>query len=130
MAIELPPLPYERNALEPHISAETLDYHYGKHHQAYVTNLNGMIEGTENESRSLEEIIRSSSGGLFNNAAQVWKTICGRELTIGLILLALIKMFTIVLARMRQRWEDTQRHFEIYHERGGRFTAKHLMTKR
>ena len=64
------------------------------------------------------------------NAAQVWKTICGRELTIGLILLALIKMFTIVLARMRQRWEDTQRHFEIYHERGGRFTAKHLMTKR
>ena len=130
MTHSLPDLPYEKSALEPNIDARTMAIHHDKHHQAYVTNLNGMIEGTENESRSLEEIIRSSSGGLFNNAAQVWKTICGRELTIGLILLALIKMFTIVLARMRQRWEDTQRHFEIYHERGGRFTAKHLMTKR
>ncbi|MDJ0654005.1 MAG: Fe-Mn family superoxide dismutase [Xanthomonadales bacterium] len=72
MAIELPPLPYERDALEPHISSETIDFHYGKHHQAYVNNLNGMIAGTEDESRSLEEIIRSSSGGLFNNAAQIW----------------------------------------------------------
>ena len=72
MAFELPPLPYARDALAPHISAETLDYHYGKHHQAYVTNLNNLIAGTEHESQSLEAIIRSSSGGLFNNAAQVW----------------------------------------------------------
>lgn len=72
MAVQLPPLPYERNALEPHISSETLDYHYGKHHQAYVTNLNKMIEGTEHADASLETIIRSSDGGLFNNAAQVW----------------------------------------------------------
>ena len=72
MAIELPALPYAKNALEPHISPETLDYHYGKHHQAYVTNLNNMIAGTEHESASLEDIIRNSSGGLFNNAAQIW----------------------------------------------------------
>lgn len=72
MAIELPALPYERNALEPHISGETLDYHYGKHHQTYVTNLNKMIEGTEHEGKSLEDIIRNSSGGMFNNAAQIW----------------------------------------------------------
>ncbi len=72
MAVQLPPLPYERNALEPHISSETLDYHYGKHHQAYVTNLNNMIEGTDHADVSLEDIIRSSDGGLFNNAAQVW----------------------------------------------------------
>ncbi|MCB1626249.1 MAG: superoxide dismutase [Fe] [Xanthomonadales bacterium] len=72
MAFELPPLPYARDALAPHISAETLDYHYGKHHQAYVTNLNNLIAGTEHENQSLEAIIRSSSGGLFNNAAQVW----------------------------------------------------------
>ena len=72
MAIELPALPYAKNALEPHISAETLDYHYGKHHQAYVTNLNNMIEGTEHANASLEDIVRSSSGGMFNNAAQVW----------------------------------------------------------
>lgn len=72
MAIELPALPYERNALEPHISAETLDYHYGKHHQAYVTNLNKMIAGTEFEGQDLESIVRSSSAGVFNNAAQVW----------------------------------------------------------
>jgi superoxide dismutase, Fe-Mn family len=68
----LPTLPYARNALEPHISAETIDYHYGKHHQTYVTNLNNLIKGTPNEEKSLEEIIKSSSGGLFNNAAQVW----------------------------------------------------------
>lgn len=72
MAIELPPLPYARDALAPHISAETIDYHYGKHHQAYVTNLNNQIKGTEFESMPLEEIIRKSSGGMFNNAAQVW----------------------------------------------------------
>jgi len=72
MAFELPPLPYEKNALEPHISAETLEYHHGKHHNAYVTKLNSLVEGTENASKSLEEIIRSSSGGLFNQAAQVW----------------------------------------------------------
>jgi Fe-Mn family superoxide dismutase len=72
MAIELPPLPYEKNALEPHISAETLEFHYGKHHQAYVTNLNNLIKGTEFESASLEDIIKKSSGGVFNNAAQVW----------------------------------------------------------
>ncbi len=72
MAIELPPLPYDRSALEPHISAETLDFHYGKHHQAYVTKTNAMIKDTEFESLPLEDIIRKASGGLFNNAAQVW----------------------------------------------------------
>ncbi|MFG6137037.1 MULTISPECIES: superoxide dismutase [Halomonas] len=72
MAFELPALPYEKNALEPHISAETLEYHYGKHHQAYVTKLNELTEGTENANKSLEEIIQSASGGLFNQAAQVW----------------------------------------------------------
>lgn len=72
MAFTLPPLPYEMNALEPHISKETLEYHYGKHHQTYVNNLNNLIAGTEFESASLEEIIRKSSGGVFNNAAQVW----------------------------------------------------------
>ena len=72
MAIELPPLPYEKNALEPHVSAETLEYHYGKHHQAYVTNLNKQIEGTEFADAKLEDIIRKSSGGIFNNAAQTW----------------------------------------------------------
>ena len=72
MSIELPPLPYEKNALEPHISAETLDYHYGKHHQTYVTNLNNLVAGTDNEGKSLEELINNTSGGLFNNAAQIW----------------------------------------------------------
>ena len=72
MAIELPALPYDRAALEPHISAETLDFHYGKHHQAYVTNLNKQIEGTEFESMDLEAISRKAQGGMFNNAAQVW----------------------------------------------------------
>ena len=72
MAIELPPLPYEKNALEPHISAETLEYHYGKHHKTYVDNLNKMIEGTEFADMPLEDIIRKSQGGMFNNAAQVW----------------------------------------------------------
>ncbi len=72
MAHSLPPLPYEKNALEPVISQETLEYHYGKHHQAYVTNLNNLIPGTEYENLSLEEIVMKSSGGVFNNAAQVW----------------------------------------------------------
>jgi len=72
MAFELPALPYEKDALEPHISRETLDYHYGKHHNAYVTNLNRLVDGTDYAGKSLEEIIRSSEGGLFNNAAQVW----------------------------------------------------------
>ncbi|BBL73606.1 superoxide dismutase [Methylomagnum ishizawai] len=72
MTHELPPLPYEKNALEPYISAETLEYHYGKHHQTYVTNLNNLIAGTEFADLSLEDIVRKSSGGIFNNAAQVW----------------------------------------------------------
>jgi Fe-Mn family superoxide dismutase len=72
VAIELPPLPWARDALAPHISAETIDYHYGKHHQTYVTNLNNQIKGTEFENLPLEEIIRKSSGAMFNNAAQVW----------------------------------------------------------
>ena len=72
MAIELPALPYEKDGLEPHISKETLEYHYGKHHQTYVTKLNGLIEGTPDGNKSLEEIVKSSSGGVFNNAAQVW----------------------------------------------------------
>jgi superoxide dismutase, Fe-Mn family len=72
MAIELPALPYDRTALEPHISAETIDYHYGKHHQTYVTNLNNLIVGTEFENADLESIVRKAQGGLFNNAAQVW----------------------------------------------------------
>ena len=72
MAFTLPPLPYDKNALAPHISAETLEYHHGKHHNAYVTNLNKLIEGKPEASLSLEEIIKSSEGGIFNNAAQIW----------------------------------------------------------
>ncbi len=72
MAFELPPLPYPKNALEPVISEETIDYHYGKHHQAYVTNLNKLIEGSEFEGATLEEIIIRAEGPIFNNAAQVW----------------------------------------------------------
>ena len=72
MAIELPALPYDRTALEPVISGETIDYHYGKHHKAYVDNLNKMIEGTEFAGMALEDIIRKSQGAMFNNAAQVW----------------------------------------------------------
>ncbi len=68
----LPPLPFAKDALEPHMSVETFDYHYGKHHQAYVTNLNKLIAGTPHESQDLVEIIRTSQGGIFNNAAQVW----------------------------------------------------------
>jgi len=72
MAFELPQLPYAKDALAPLMSAETFEYHYGKHHQAYVTNLNAAIAGTPNETKSLEEIILSSDGPLFNNSAQVW----------------------------------------------------------
>ncbi|GAB3336626.1 MULTISPECIES: superoxide dismutase [Chromohalobacter] len=72
MAFELPALPYEKNALEPHISAETLEYHYGKHHQAYVNKLNELTQGTADDDKSLEEIIQSASGVMFNQAAQVW----------------------------------------------------------
>jgi Fe-Mn family superoxide dismutase len=72
MKHELPALPFAQDALEPTISAETLDFHYGKHHNAYVTNLNNLIPGTEFENMSLVDIIMKASGGLFNNAAQVW----------------------------------------------------------
>ena len=72
MAFELPALPYEKNALEPHISQETLEFHHGKHHNTYVVKLNGLIEGTELEEKSLEEIVKTSTGGVFNNAAQIW----------------------------------------------------------
>lgn len=72
MAIELPPLPYSRDALEPYISSETLDFHYGKHHKTYVDKLNPLIEGTAQADASLEEIVKNSEGGVFNNAAQIW----------------------------------------------------------
>lgn len=72
MAFELPPLPYAQDALEPHCSAKTLSFHHGKHHQAYVSKTNELIAGTDNASKSLEEIIKSSSGTLFNQATQVW----------------------------------------------------------
>jgi superoxide dismutase, Fe-Mn family len=73
MAFELPPLPYPKDALEPHMSERTLSFHHGKHHQTYVNNLNGLIEGTPYENSSLEEIILAAEpGGLFNNAAQTW----------------------------------------------------------
>lgn len=72
MPFELPALPYALNALEPYISQETLEYHYGKHHQAYVNNLNNLLPNSNFEGATLEEIIQKSSGGIFNNAAQVW----------------------------------------------------------
>lgn len=72
MAFELPPLPYEKSALAPHISEETLEYHYGKHHKTYVDKLNGLVPGTEFEGKSLEDVVKSSSGGIFNNSAQIW----------------------------------------------------------
>ncbi|MCX7201992.1 MAG: superoxide dismutase [Fe] [Burkholderiales bacterium] len=68
----LPALPYALDALSPHISKETLEFHYGKHHQTYVTNLNNLVKGTEFEALGLEDIVRKSSGGVFNNAAQIW----------------------------------------------------------
>jgi superoxide dismutase, Fe-Mn family len=72
MAHTLPALPYAQDALAPHMSKETFEYHYGKHHQAYVTNLNNLIPGTEFEALSLEDIVKKSSGGIYNNAAQIW----------------------------------------------------------
>lgn len=72
MAFELPPLPYAKDALAPHLSVETFDYHYSKHHNAYVVNLNKLLEGKPEADKSLEEVIMSSDGGVFNNAAQVW----------------------------------------------------------
>lgn len=72
MKHELPKLPFEKDALEPHISKDTLEFHYGKHHQAYVNKLNGLIEGTQFEDADLEEIIQKADGGIFNNGAQVW----------------------------------------------------------
>ncbi|MFC3051018.1 superoxide dismutase [Kordiimonas pumila] len=77
MSFELPPLPYAQNALEPYISSNTLSFHYGKHHNAYVTNLNKLVEGTDFAGKSLEEIMKATAGdsskaGIFNNAAQVW----------------------------------------------------------
>jgi len=72
MAFTLPPLPYDKNALAPHMSAETFDYHHGKHHKAYVDNLNKMVEGKPEATKSLEEIIKSSEGPMFNNSAQIW----------------------------------------------------------
>jgi len=72
MSFTLPELPYAKDALAPHISAETIEFHYGKHHQTYVDKLNGLVDGTELESQSLEDIVKSSEGDVFNNAAQVW----------------------------------------------------------
>lgn len=72
MSFELPSLPYAKDALEPHISAETLEFHYGKHHQTYVDKLNGLVGGTDMASKNLEDIVKTSEGGVFNNAAQVW----------------------------------------------------------
>lgn len=72
MSFTLPELPYAMDALAPHISKETLEYHYGKHHKTYVDKLNGMVPGTEFEGKSLDDVVKSSSGGVFNNAAQIW----------------------------------------------------------
>ena len=72
MEHKLPDLPYAMDALQPHISKETLEFHYGKHHQTYVTNLNNLIKGTEFENMALEDIVKKSVGGMFNNAAQIW----------------------------------------------------------
>ncbi len=72
MEHKLPDLPYAMDALQPHISKETLEFHYGKHHQTYVTNLNNLIKGTEFENMALEDIVKKSAGGMFNNAAQIW----------------------------------------------------------
>jgi superoxide dismutase, Fe-Mn family len=72
MAFELPKLPYAMDALEPFISQKTIEFHYGKHHQAYVNNLNNLVPGTEFENASLEDIVKKASGGIFNNGAQIW----------------------------------------------------------
>jgi superoxide dismutase, Fe-Mn family len=72
MSFEIPKLPYALNALEPIISEKTFEFHYGKHHQAYVNNLNNLVQGTEFENATLEEIVKKAEGGIFNNGAQVW----------------------------------------------------------
>ena len=72
MAFALPELPYARDALAPHISEETLDFHYGKHHKTYVDKLNGLVEGTDMADKPLEEVVKNADGGVFNNAAQIW----------------------------------------------------------
>lgn len=72
MTFELPILPYAQDALEPVISKQTIEFHYGKHHQAYVTNLNKLVVGTEFENATLEDIVKKASGGIFNNGAQIW----------------------------------------------------------
>jgi len=72
MAFQLPELPFAMNGLEPFISQKTIEFHYGKHHQAYVTNLNNLVPGTEFENATLEDIVKKSTGGIFNNGAQVW----------------------------------------------------------
>ena len=113
MAHELPPLPYEMTALEPHISARTLEFHYGKHHAGYVKKLNNMIPGTEFESDSLEDIIRNASGGIFNNAAQVfnhtfyWQCMSpnGGGEPSGALAKALIKSFGSV-GEFRERFSE------------------------
>ena len=87
----LPALPYAKNALTPHISEETMEYHYGKHHQTYVTNLNNLIKGTEFENASLEDIIKKSSAGIYNNSAQI---------------LSLIHIYTAFLMRMVAKWHN------------------------
>ncbi|MDO3387088.1 superoxide dismutase [Fe] [Gilvimarinus sp. SDUM040013] len=72
MSFELPALPYAKDALAPHISEETIEFHYGKHHKTYVDKLNAAVPGTEFEGKTLEEVVKTSSGGVFNNAAQIW----------------------------------------------------------
>lgn len=72
MTHTLPPLPYAEDALEPHISRETIQYHYGKHHKTYVDKLNGLVPGTEFEGKSLDDVVKLSTGAIFNNAAQIW----------------------------------------------------------
>ena len=102
MAFELPKLPYKLDALVPFISEETLEYHYGKHHQAYVNNLNGLIPGTEFEKSDLEAIIKKAEGGIFNNGAQVWNHTFyfeafskrGRKEPVGELAEAIKKSFT------------------------------------
>jgi Fe-Mn family superoxide dismutase len=101
MSFELPKLPYKLNALVPYISEETLDFHYGKHHQTYVNNLNGLVPGTEYENASLESIIKKAEGGIYNNAAQVWNhtfyfesfSLDGRKIPAGILADAISSSF-------------------------------------
>ncbi len=102
MSFELPPLPFAKDALLPHISAQTLEFHHGKHHNNYILKLNALIEGTDLADKSLEEIIKTTSGGVFNNAAQTfnhsfyWQCLSpnGGDLPTGPILNTIIKSFT------------------------------------